>query len=288
MSTHDSKSILVTGGASGIGLALVRHFASQPAATHSIAILDINAAAGPSVAASVAAEFPACKISFHACDVSSWDSQAAAFEAVFRAHGNRLDVVIANAGVSEGGVSSLVRLDGGGGDGDGEPPVRPSVKAVEVNLLGVVYSVNLAVHYMNKKPKMEGKGTSRGSIICTASNAGLYPLPIAPLYAASKFGVVGLVRSMARVVGKVGIQINALAPAVLDTNIASDKDLLNHMVVTPMKTLLRGVDQFLADPFVSGEVAEIHGDEVTIRPPHEYVDEESRQNIETFWKLGYA
>ncbi len=66
---------------------------------------------------------------------------------------------------------------------------------------------------MNKKPKTEGE--SRGSIICTASNAGLYPLPIAPLYAASKFGVVGLVRSTARVVEKAHIQINALAPAVL-------------------------------------------------------------------------
>jgi NAD(P)-dependent dehydrogenase (short-subunit alcohol dehydrogenase family) len=73
--------------------------------------------------------------------------------------------------------------------------------------------VNLAVHYMNKKPRDEG--ATRGSIICTASNAGLYPLPIAPLYAASKFGVVGLVRSTARVVEKAGIQINALAPAVL-------------------------------------------------------------------------
>ncbi len=76
-------------------------------------------------------------------------------------------------------------------------------------------AVNLAVHYMNRKPKTEGG--SRGSIICTASNAGLYPLPIAPLYAASKFGVVGLVRSTARVVEKAGIQINALAPAVLGT-----------------------------------------------------------------------
>lgn len=135
MSAPRPKSILVTGGASGIGLAIVRHLASQPAASHAIAILDIDAAAGPSVAASVAAEFPACAVSFHACDVSSWDSQAAAFAAVFREHGGRLDVVVANAGISEGGVSSLVRLDGG----DGEPPARPSMKTLEVNLLGAVY-----------------------------------------------------------------------------------------------------------------------------------------------------
>ena len=47
------------------------------------------------------------------------------------------------------------------------------------------------------------------------------------------------------------------------------------MVVTPIKTLIRGVDQFLADPSVSGEAAGIHGDKVTIRPHHEYVNEDS-------------
>ena len=77
-------------------------------------------------------------------------------------------------------------------------------------------------------------------------------------------------------------------PRLTDTNIAPNKDLFKHMTITPMETLIRGVDQFLRDPTVSGAVAEIHGDEVTIRPPHEYVDEDSKKNIETFWDLGYA
>ncbi|SPQ25808.1 453fe8e7-d744-4919-8dfb-6e0bb50ab25c [Thermothielavioides terrestris] len=279
MSTQ--KSAIVTGGASGIGLAITRHLAAQG---HRVAILDLNAAAGPGVAAAVAAEFPRSTVSFHQCNVASWDEQAAAFAKVFQEHGGRLDIVVANAGVSEQGATSLVRL--GEEEDAAKGPTRPKTTTVEVNLLGTIYSVNLAVHYMNRKPKTEG--VSRGSIICTASNAGLYPLPIAPLYAASKFGVVGLVRSTARVIEKANIQINALAPAVLETNIAPDKDLFRHMIVTPMETLIRGVDQFLADASVSGAVAEIHGDKVTIRPPHEYVDEESRQNIETFWNLGYA
>lgn len=63
--------------------------------------------------------------------------------------------------------------------------------------------------------KNELKGSSRGSIICTASNAGLYAFPVSPLYAASKAGVVGLVRSTAPVLQREKIQINALAPAVL-------------------------------------------------------------------------
>lgn len=70
------------------------------------------------------------------------------------------------------------------------------------------------MHYMRRNTPNAATG-SRGSIICTASNAGLYPFPTAPLYAASKFGIVGLVRSLARPLEKVAIQINALAPAVL-------------------------------------------------------------------------
>ncbi len=67
---------------------------------------------------------------------------------------------------------------------------------------------------MNKKPLGENT-TSRGSIICTASNAGLYAFPTAPLYAASKAGVIGLVRSVGGLLERSKIQINALAPAVL-------------------------------------------------------------------------
>lgn len=61
---------------------------------------------------------------------------------------------------------------------------------------------------------------SRGSIIVTASNAGVYPFPIAPLYAAAKAGLINLVRSMGPALEKANIQINALAPAVLGKSTA--------------------------------------------------------------------
>ena len=139
-----SKSIIITGGASGIGLALTRHFAAQG---HRIAILDLDAAAGPAAAATVAAEFPQSAVSFHRCNVASWDEQAAAFRQAFLGGGaggvlaGRLDVVVANAGVSEQGVTSLVRLPlGVGGEGGVEEGLsRPGVGTVEVNLLGTIY-----------------------------------------------------------------------------------------------------------------------------------------------------
>jgi len=58
-------------------------------------------------------------------------------------------------------------------------------------------------------------GPHKGLIVCTASNAGIYPFPVAPLYSVSKHAVVGAVRSLARPLEPEGIQINALAPAVI-------------------------------------------------------------------------
>lgn len=84
--------------------------------------------------------------------------------------------------------------------------------------LSKMIAVKLAIHYINKNPT---NSSSRGSIICTASNAGLYPFPVSPLYAAAKAGVIGLVRSTAPIVERHKIQINGLAPAVLGRDIQS-------------------------------------------------------------------
>lgn len=72
------------------------------------------------------------------------------------------------------------------------------------------------------------------------------------------------------------------------TNIAPDKSLFDNMIITPMTTLVDGVKTLLEDPALNGEVAEIHGNSVTLRPVHDYVDEDSRKNLENFWNLGYA
>lgn len=60
------------------------------------------------------------------------------------------------------------------------------------------------------------------------------------------------------------------------------------MKITPMATLVRGVAQFVAEPARTGEIAEIHGESVTIRPQLEFVDKDSAENLERFWNLGYA
>ncbi|KAH9993454.1 NAD(P)-binding protein [Xylariaceae sp. FL0662B] len=260
------QSVVVTGGASGLGLAMTQHFASQG---HKVTVIDVNVDSGSTVVADVSSQYPAATVSFKKCDVSSWQEQATVFKEIYEEHG-AIDVVMANAGISEQGATSMALSDE-------EEPSQPRLKVLDVNLNGVIYSVKLAIHYMRKNALNAATG-SRGSIICTASNAGIYPFPVAPLYSASKGGVIALVRSLAVVLERVNIQINALAPAVLESNLAPSKALFSDMIITPKSTLIRGVVQFLENPGLSGALAEIHGDSVTLRPHHEYVDSDSKAN----------
>lgn len=94
-----SKSIMITGGASGIGLAITNHFAATSSNTH-ITILDINPATGVQTLASLRSQHPSASLSFEPCDTSSWESQAVVFDKVYRERGG-VDVVFANAGITE-------------------------------------------------------------------------------------------------------------------------------------------------------------------------------------------
>jgi len=77
------------------------------------------------------AEFPSARVSFEQCDVSSWESQAAVFEKIYTQQG-RIDVVFANAGITEKG-SLLPDKDSSKG------PTKPNLATVNVNFIGVIY-----------------------------------------------------------------------------------------------------------------------------------------------------
>ncbi|KAE8143116.1 hypothetical protein BDV38DRAFT_267147 [Aspergillus pseudotamarii] len=283
-----TRSIIVTGGASGIGLGITRHFISQPQ-TH-ITILDINPKTGAQTLQELRAEHPLASVSFEECDVSSWESQTAVFEKVYAEQG-RIDIVFANAGITEKGSLLPAKRDGN------EGPPKPNLATLNVNLVGAIYSkfpssiensVHLAIHYMYKNATSDPTASSNGLIVCTASNAGLYPFPMAPMYATTKAGVVNLVRSLARPLVAEKIRINALAPAVIATNIAPSNDLFKSMILTPMSTATNAVAQLVGDESLTGKIAELHGENVTFAEPPAYVDEDTEKNIENFWNLGYA
>ena len=190
MSSLNGKVALITGGASGIGAAIARRFASEGAR---VVIADIDPA-GETVARETGGAF------VHS-DVSQiGDNLAAVQTALERFDG--LDIAVLNAGIGEQGA--FVE--------DFRPEHYRDL--VSVNLDGVVYGMHAALEVFIKR--------GSGAILATSSLAGLSESPINPLYAATKHAVIGLVRSVAPSVAEHGITVNALCPTFIHTPILGE------------------------------------------------------------------
>lgn len=186
----EGKRCLITGSAGGIGAAAARRVC---AAGGAVVLTDLDEQSVSPLAESLTEEgFTAHAL---ALDVSSDDDVAAAVNTAAGLLGG-LDTLVANAGILTTG--SIYEL-------------APEVfqRTLEVNLLGTFYCIRHAA------PHLREAGNS--SIVCVASQAGLEGVPGASSYASSKFGVVGLVQSMARELATDGIRSNAVAPGLVDT-----------------------------------------------------------------------
>jgi NAD(P)-dependent dehydrogenase (short-subunit alcohol dehydrogenase family) len=121
------------GGAAGIGFGIVKYLAqARDQKVSHIAILDINPVIGNQAVKLLEHEFPNVTFSFHLCDVTSWENQAQTLEAIHGRQG-RIDIVCANAGISETG--SLFTTTG-------DKPVKPDLKTYDVDLTGTMYSMD--------------------------------------------------------------------------------------------------------------------------------------------------
>lgn len=191
------KVAFVTGGASGLGLAMARSFTG---AGMKVAIADIEDAALEAARASFAesnAEVIALKV-----DVTDRDAMAAAREETLRAFG-KVHVVCNNAGVAlNGNVADMSYKDWDW--------------VMKVNLDGVINGV---VTFINDI-RSHGEG---GHFVNTASIAGQYGMPGLSIYCASKFAVVGLSESMRVDLAGDNIGISVLCPGIVATGIGASE-----------------------------------------------------------------
>lgn len=201
------RSALVTGAASGLGLAYAETMAEAGA---SVTLTDIDGAGAEREAARLRAEGFAARAD--RLDVADRAACAAVFDAHVAAFGG-LDICFANAGIGEGpgwlGPDGARVADGQVDTFDADLWDR----SIAVNLTGTYNTMRHAAKAM----KAGGKG---GSIIATASNAGFMLEPIVPMpYHPAKAGVLHLVRALALELAAYRIRVNAIAPGPFVTNI---------------------------------------------------------------------
>jgi 3(or 17)beta-hydroxysteroid dehydrogenase len=215
MGRLQDKVAVVTGGASGIGAAMVRAFAAEGA---HVVITDIHRDTGEALSAELGAS-----ASFLMLDVANEAQWVAVMEAVVTTHG-RLDVVVNNAGITG--------TEGGANHDPEHTQLGDWQRVMRINLDGVFLGCKHAIIAMRRT------GTA-GSIINMSSRSGLVGIPHAAAYAASKAAIRNHSKTVALYCAEqhLGIRCNSLYPASIRTpmwdamidDADDEKAMLAHM-----------------------------------------------------------
>ena len=227
-----SRTVLVTGGARGIGLAVARRFASL----------------GDNVAVTYNTSPPPDDLFGVACDVTSADSVDAAFKAVEERFGP-VEVLVSNAGITKDGLL---------------------LKMSEESFTSVIDTNLTAAYRVAKRATPAMLRARSGRIILVSSVVGLLGAAGQANYAASKAGLVGFARSLARELGSRSITVNVVAPGPVETDMTAalgDKRLAEITAAVPLGRMasadeIAGVVAFLASAdaaYNTGAVVPVDG-----------------------------
>jgi len=232
METTMSRVVLITGGSKGIGLACAQHFASL----------------GDKVAITYNSTKPTDDFFSVKCDVTSQAEVDAAFSAVEEKFG-AVQVLVSNAGITKDLL--LLRMS-----------ENDFTSVVDANLTGA---------YRVCKRATQGMLRARsGRIILMSSVVGLLGSAGQANYAASKSGLVGLARSLARELGSRSITVNVVAPGPVETDMTAaltEEQRTNMIDAVPLGRTatpqeIAGVVAFLASQdaaYITGAVIPVDG-----------------------------
>ncbi|MEO0391034.1 MAG: SDR family oxidoreductase [Pseudomonadota bacterium] len=174
-----ARHVLITAGASGIGRAMATGFAATGAA---VWVTDVDAAA-----------LASCPADWH-CTEADVTDEAAMADIIARMPS--VDVLCANAGIA--GPTAAIE----------DIPLEAWRACVSVNLDGAFLAAKFAA------PRMKAAG--QGAIVLTSSTAGQHGYPFRAPYAAAKWAVIGLMKTLAMELGPHGIRANAVCPGAVE------------------------------------------------------------------------
>lgn len=238
-----NKVAIITGGAQGIGETTAKLFAQEGA---KVVVADFNAEKGEKVSEAIKAD--GGEAIFFQIDVSNYEQAKKMIDTCVEEFGS-VDILINNAGITRDGF--LVKMSESDWDA-----------VINVNLKGVFNCTKHAAAYM-----MENNG---GSIVNATSVVGLYGNIGQVNYAATKFGVIGMTKTLSKELGSRGIRVNAVAPGYTNTAMMEtvpDKILESLKKKVPQKRLGETEDianayLYLASDdakYVNGEVLSVDG-----------------------------
>ncbi len=236
------KNAIVTGATRGIGKAIALKLASQGA---NIAVLCVGSQEDADKAL---AEIEALgvKAAFYRCDVSSMDETKAVVKQVIKDFGG-VDILINNAGVTRDGLMLTMK------DADWD-------LVLDINLKGAFNMIKAC--YQGFIRRKSGKIVNISSVSGMMGNAGQTN------YSASKAGLIGLTKSVARELAQRNVNCNAVAPGFIKTdmtaNISEDNDLMVGLPTKRMGTpddIANAVAFLVSDEasYITGEVLRVDG-----------------------------
>jgi NAD(P)-dependent dehydrogenase (short-subunit alcohol dehydrogenase family) len=230
------KAIFITGGASGIGRATARLFASRG---WRVGVADVNEAGLEETVGQIGG-----MAQRYTLDVRDREGWTRALDQFTQASGGRLDVLFNNAGIASGGPLA-------------ETPFEEIDRVIAINLVGVLNGARIGHAYLKRTP---------GScLLNTASASGIYGSAGLAPYSATKFGVRALTEALDGEWHGDGIRVRDLLPGFIDTP-------LLHGTVTGSNRSIRetvterGLELSAAEDVAEAAWAAVHGDRV-----HTYV-----------------
>ena len=245
-------SALVTGGASGIGAAVVRQLAEKGA---KVVVADVQEERGRALADEVGGTF--AKV-----DVTDTAQIQAAVEQAAELGNFRILV-------NSAGIGPAQRTIGRDGEFDSAHDLELYKKVIAINLIGTFDAIRLAATAMShNEPDADGE---RGVVVNLASVAAFDGQIGQAAYSSSKGGIVGMTLPVARDLSASGIRVNTVAPGLIDTPIYGEgeqaeefKAKLGASVLFPKRLgqpaeLASMVVECVRNPYMNGEVVRVDG-----------------------------